>query len=305
MAAHTLEEALALGRGVERPFRCHVHDDTNASASVNVIKNVWVCYACRASGTSEDARAPAVSDLLAMVEPEKGVRLYPEAWLELFTIPVDGLEGSEWGSRFPGWLVWHEKLGEDPFTNHATYPVRTPSGRLAGVAHRVSDSDIEAAKAADTNPSRYRYPYKWSASRTLHGWPSTHRGGVVVLGEGAADKIALTEIGVPAFATYGAGLHMPQTDLLLRTAPDLVLLGFDMDDAGEQASRLTRDLLADKVPTVRVKWPRKDPADCPPDERREAIREAVGASVYDQLRPQWDRRVETLRREHETELETQ
>ena len=57
----TLEEAIALGQGIERPFQCEVHDDTNASASVNVLKGVWYCHACGASGAVGPRSLPASS----------------------------------------------------------------------------------------------------------------------------------------------------------------------------------------------------------------------------------------------------
>ena len=34
---------------------------------------------------------------------------------------------------------------------------------------------------------------------------------------------------------YGAGLHAPQVDLINRLRPQLVVLAFDNDDAGERA----------------------------------------------------------------------
>lgn len=39
----TLEDAIIKGHGTERSFRCPVHDDSHASASVNVNKGVWYC----------------------------------------------------------------------------------------------------------------------------------------------------------------------------------------------------------------------------------------------------------------------
>lgn len=255
----TLEEALTLGRGTERPFRCHEHDDTTASASVNVLKGVWYCYTCHAKGTVDDTKAPSVADLLAMVEPEKGVRVYSESYLSIFD-PIPGQE-QYWAGRFPAWLRWQARLGQDPFTGAATFPVYTPSGALAGVGRR--DKDPEARP-------RYKYPPRWSASRVLSPLP-THRRQVVVLTEGYADAVALREVGITAHACYGAGIHQPQVEQLMRLNPDLVLLGFDMDDAGRRAAEMTRLTLDDRVDTALVSWPEKDPGDCTPEEREEAM----------------------------------
>lgn len=283
----TLEEALLEGRGEERPFRCHVHDDSSASASVNVTKGVWYCFACFASGTVDGKKVPSVTDLQAMVEPEAACREYPETYLELFDS-----ERSYWHGRFPPWLVWTARLGQDPFTGHATFPVRTPEGRLAGVGRR--DPDPEAKP-------RYRYPPRWSAARVLHGEndPKTE---IVVLVEGAADRESLTEIGVPALGCYGAGLHRPQVEALLRRAPRRVLLGFDQDEAGTRAVRNTEWLLAQHdVTTAVVEWPRNDPAECSPDERRQAV-QAVAGRVYV---PLWSEAVEAMQARYRRSVTTE
>lgn len=269
----TLDEVLANGRGVERPFCCPVHGDSNASASVNVLKGVWYCYACGASGrTDGKTKAPSTADLEAMLQPEIGVRIYPEAYLELFE-----REDGYWQTRFPDWLCKAEQLGWDPFTGQATYPVRTPQGKLAGVVRRDPDGQ-----------PKYKYPYRWSASTTLSGLgaPRTDH---VVLVEGRPDRVALAEVGIPALGAYGAGLHFPQVELLVRRAPSVVLIGFDMDEAGEKAAERTAELLRPHdIETRLVVWPAKDPGDCSPEQRVDAVAEAVGGRVYV---PSWRERV--------------
>lgn len=297
----TLDDALQHGRGNERPFRCPVHEDNNASASVNVLKGVWFCYACKASGTVSGKKAPSTDDLRAMLEPEKAVRVYPESVLELYAGGV-----GYWLSRFPDWLVWAEQLGDDPFTGAATFPVRTPAGVLAGVGRRMSDEHVEGMKASGGNPMRYRYPRGWSASTTLNGWPSMHRGGVIVLTEGAADRISLTELGIPAYACYGAGLHAPQRELVMRMNPDLVLLGFDMDEAGQRAAGMTALLMNEMVPTMNIVWPDKDPASCLVEHRQEAVLDAVGRAKYgplSDLGASWHRTVTDYQRRYDEHLE--
>jgi len=36
----------------ERPFKCPVHDDSHASASVNRSRGLWNCHACGAGGSA-------------------------------------------------------------------------------------------------------------------------------------------------------------------------------------------------------------------------------------------------------------
>lgn len=283
----TLEEALSEGRGEERPFRCHVHDDSSASASVNVSKGVWYCFACFASGTIDGKKVPSVSDLQAMVDPEQACRIYPETYLELF----DASE-SYWHGRFEPWAVWTGQLGVDPFTGHATFPVRTPEGRLAGVGRR--DPDPEAKP-------RYRYPPRWSAASSLHGVTLVPRSEVLVLVEGAADQTSLFEVGIPALGCYGAGLHKPQVEALLRRAPKLVVLGFDMDAAGDRAAEHTASLLwAQHIKTTRAMWPVGDPADCTPEQRRRA----VGSVVGEEYVPAWSRAVAARKAAYQRSVDT-
>lgn len=275
----TLAEALSHGQGIERPFRCEAHDDHQASASVNVLKQVWFCHACHSHGSVDSKVAPKEEDLLAMMAPEKTGRVYRQAFLELYQEP------SYWLTRFPAWLCHTMGLGEDPFTGDATFPVHTAGGRLAGVGRR---NLFEQGGAIG---SRYLYPRNWSASSALFGSNGRWRQhDVVALVEGAADATAVWGVGCPAFAVYGAGVHLPQIELIARMQPKLILLGFDMDDAGEQAvTRSFRDLPA-IAPMVRVKWPRthKDPAATPAERRLHVLEEAVGRSGYGKdVSPSW------------------
>lgn len=295
MTAMTLEEAIATGQGIERPFRCHVHEDTNASASVNVLKMVWFCHACMAKGAVDSKRAPKIEELEAMLDPERVARRYPEAWLELHTrwsTPI------YWDDRFPRWLMWNLKMGQDPFTNNPTFPVHTAAGVLAGVGMRNN------ALAKDEKGPRYLYPPHWSASVSLFGRGSAMSGyPILCLVEGAADTAAVIETGCPALGTYGAGIHLPQIELIAQHNPKLILLGFDMDDAGEKAVSRAFGQLGRMAELVRVKWPKKDPGESPVRARKEALLRAVGKTRYGgnastTLRS-WDDRHATMVARHE------
>lgn len=277
----TLEEALQKGRGNERPFQCTSHDDAHDSASVNVFKGVWHCFACQASGVVGKKTAPSPELLLAMLEPERAAREYPHTWLELFTAP------GYWNQRFPTWVCWLAGLGSDPFTGDGTYPVYTPRGKLAGVCRRQQHDQ-----------PKYLYPPRWSAARTLHGlgmFPSK----MVVLVEGAADAFALWEVGIPALATYGSGLHLPQREMLLRQGYKRILTGFDMDAAGDMATRRTAEFLADFGDCQQVRWEANDPADLAPADRRLAVESVVGR-VYG---PEWDGAVQHAQHQYNKVVE--
>lgn len=277
----TLAEAIASGQGVERPFRCTEHPDTQASASVNVVKGVWYCHACQATGTVDGKKAPKVEDLQAMLEPEKSVRVYPTAYLELFDDPI------YWRTRFPAWVCHAMGLGHDPFNDAGTFPVHTPGGQLAGVGRRFVTEDKHA---------RYLYPPRWSAASTLFGYSGKYPAlPVMCLVEGAGDATGVREVGCPSAAVYGSGVHLPQRDLIVRYNPKLILLGFDMDAAGNKAVKRAFSMLGKIAPMQRVKWPKNDPADCTPDQRRDALLNAVSWSKYGvNVTEDWDSNIETM-----------
>ena len=270
----TLEEALADGRGVERPFRCPEHDDTTASASVNVLKGVWFCHACHAKGAVDSKRVPKVDELLAMMEPERTARVYPNAWLETF---LDWQTDIYWDSQIPRWVTWNLGMGQDPFTGEPTFPVHTASGVLAGVGRRK----MAVPAPGEKKGPRYWYPASWSASVSLFGrGPRVEPYPVVCLVEGAKDTAAVIQTGFPALGTYGAGLHLPQVEILAQHRPRLILLGFDMDDAGEKAVTRAFSQVGRMAELKRVYWGRNDPADTDLDERKRNLAKAVRASDY-------------------------
>lgn len=271
-----LHEALRTGQGVERPIRCPspAHMDANASASVNVLKQVWYCYACNASGKVDSTAVPKAIELLEMVEPETAGRTYPEHWLRWFTNGADAAD--YWKGRFAAWVPATLGFGSDPLTREPTFPVYTPQGRLAGVGRRTARTD-----------QKYKYPWRWSASRNLAGYHHalTHRldTSIVFLVEGAADQAAMLEAGGTAFGCYGAGLHLPQIELIARVNPQLVVFAFDADDAGRKAITRSEAALDGRWPAVALDWSLysgNDPADISVHIRTEAMTETVAATRY-------------------------
>lgn len=270
--AATLDEVLVNGQGVERPFRCHVHPDTNASASVNVLKGVWFCHACHAKGVVDSKRAPKVEELQAMLEPEKVARHYPQAWLELHMRWETEIY---WDTRFPRWLTWSLQMGQDPLSGNPCYAVHTAGAVLAGVGQRNN-----ALPPGEKGP-RYLYPPHWSSAMTVFGRMDAMAAyPILCLVEGAADAAAVWETGCPALAVYGSGIHLPQIELIARHNPSLILIGFDMDDAGDKGAERAVHQLKQMARLYRVKWSAKDPGEIPVEKRLEDLRTAVSRSGY-------------------------
>lgn len=249
----TLSDALAKGRGTERPFNCEVHGDTNASASVNVIKGVWYCHACHASGSVDGMPPPTAAALAEMVNPaaKRDVRMS-----RLWHIVVQDDDGY-WADRLGFEVAAHYGFGTDPITGVPVYLAYDSGANLCGLIRR----NVEGVQP------KYVYPAGWSASRNLFGLgmdplkePDPD---VLVLVEAAADVAVLGGWGYLALGCYGSGLHAPQMELVERArGRRTVLVGFDTDPAGEHgAQQAIRRLEEAGVPCTRVTWPGKDPGE--------------------------------------------
>lgn len=285
-----LDEVLATGRGLERSFN---HDPTlhsHPTASVNTIKNVWVCYSCHAKGAVDSTRVPSVDELEAMLEPEKAARRYPVSWLSTFGV------GGYWSTRFPQWLCWYLGMGENPWTGEGTYPVHTAAGTLAGVCTRA---------LTDGPWPKYKYPKDWAASRALGGtMGSWQHHDVVFIGEGYADAAAGWEIGCPSVCTYGSSLHEPQIELIARMTPKVILLGHDNDDAGNRGAAITTQMLEPIGECIRVNWKEhNDPASVPVEERRSIIESSLGLGLCHEAVDRWPDTIAAIKAAHQEETQ--
>ena len=265
MRAQTLQEALTSGRGVERSFRCEVHDDRHASASVNSLTGLWVCYACGAAGKAdENATIPDADTLLSYLKGDIPVRVYAESWLDLY----DADHPSKyWAARFGQNTADHYRCGTHPLTGQPTYPIRNFVGDVLGVVVRQ-----------EGNP-KYLYPAGVSTSRTFFG--DIRPASVIVLVEGAADVMALHQAGIPdrwtVLGCYGAGVHAPQVDLLASFNPHTIVLAFDNDPAGVAAAERSHDALIGIAPVIVThSWGAyNDPGDVPVEDRITSITNTI------------------------------
>lgn len=243
MTGWTLQEAVALGRGTERSFNCHLHDDRNASASVNVDKGVWCCYGCGGKGVLDGVPVPDTDYLMRMML-EVTPRVFAEPWLEMYDAAYPS---PYWADRFGKQVASRYRCGTHPMNGTPTYPIRNVAGWLLGVVERTGGTP------------KYRYPSGVPVSRCLFA----HRllpSPVLVLVEGAADVMALDadgldrSSGVLVVGCYGAGVHAPQVEAIRQLAPRLIVAAFDDDDAGRSAARRAHASLADMTHFVSYQW---------------------------------------------------
>lgn len=246
MRALTLSEALSYGKGTERAFLCPVHDDSRPSASVNVVKKKWYCYTCGAHGGLTGEALLAEPDYLLLKRDleermEAEDRVYTESWLARYDA---GPVHPYWVERFDEPTARRFRLGYDSDADAVTYPLRSPSGEVLGVVRRP---------LGQSDGPKYLYPRGIDISRLLFNYtPDARR--CVVLVEGALDAVALSLVGVHAFAVYGSRLSRDQVRLIDRLDPEQVYTCFDADDAGGLAHVAAERAFKHRA-VGRLRWP--------------------------------------------------
>jgi DNA primase len=241
----TLDDALQASGDYrqERPFRCHVHEDHKASASVNVAKGLWTCYTCHAGGrivggTSTLNLEDFQQEICALLDERD--EPMSESMMQLYT----SVSSEYWQSRFTPEAIAKFQLGHDPVTHCPIYPMYDSAGEFLGVVRRQLDRD-----------PKYKYPKGIRAHEHLFNYrPKRLRN--VVLVEGAMDAIACWEAGIETFGIYGSHLGQRQVELVAKCAPTAVHLWFDNDAAGANASDQAEKLLLGEygIPVLRFHW---------------------------------------------------
>jgi len=243
--ALTLSEALRYGRGVERSFLCPEHGDSRPSASINILKGKWYCYTCHAHGDlTGEARLiePDYETTKLWLDRRLAVgQIYPETWLNRWDA---GPVHPYWLNRVGEAAAREFRLGSDPGTNAATYPLRDPSGQVLGVVRRT---------LGGVGP-KYLYPAGVDVGRLLFNYTPDLRDAVVLV-EGALDAIALWNVGIDAFAIYGSRISPDQVKLIDRIDPEFVYTCYDLDDAGWHAHLDTERAFKHRL-VSRMTWPK-------------------------------------------------
>lgn len=261
----TLNDAIAKGHGTERPFNCPVHDDHNASASVNVIKRVWVCYACGAKGKVDDVPIEVtINEMQAAVDAlfeEKVQRIYTETWWDQFD---SGPVNPYWLSRFDEETCRYFRLGYDYDHQRPCYPLRDLDGHIVGAVTRNLDG----------YGPKYRYPRGVKISDILFNYQSINSD-TVFLVEGATDVFACHEVGLVAVASLGSTLRANQLRALVRAGVTRVILAQDQDVAGNEGAKKAESMLMQAgFITKRARWDigmAKDIAEMSKDRRKKVL----------------------------------
>jgi DNA primase len=252
------------------------HEDNNPSASINVSKRKWVCYACGRGGLLEELLDGYVADERVedtLVELSRALdgadepHIYPERWLHQFDGP--GVH-PYWLKRGLSEAVCVKfRLGYDVGTKRVTYPLRSSSGAVLGVVRRAVGAQLP----------KYQYPEGVKISETLFGYYLVRTGlRDLVLVEGALDAIAMWDVGVPAVAQMGARLSRRQIELLRALGLRTLTLAYDQDQAGREAvERALTNPLLNFCHLRLMTWRKeegKDPLDLDRDQRLSAYENA-------------------------------
>jgi hypothetical protein len=225
----------------ERPFLCPVHDDTNASASVNVDKGLWYCYTCKAKGKTDGIYVEPTISLQEINDLLTEARTIPESAYALY---VAGEVHPYWLARFTEDAARHFQLGYDPESKKPCYPIRDINGELLGICTR----------SIDGSPPKYKYPSGVKVSNLIFNHQLVERE-TIILVEGAMDVVACYEAGHDAWGIYGSAFSEKQLQLVLSASPDRVVLGFDNDPAGRDCTaKVARLCRFHGIDTVAIPW---------------------------------------------------
>lgn len=117
------------------------------------------------------------------------------------------------------------------FVNSSPYfwmiPLKTPKGKIFGFVLKSYDK------------KQYRNIFNENAISTFYGWADFHnfqKNYPIILTEGVKDAIILKQIYPYSIATLTAGLHGLHDFEIMKSLTDKILLAYDNDKAGKNAT---------------------------------------------------------------------
>lgn len=157
-----------------------------------------------------------------------------------------------------------KKKDGKPYTlhNRLLFPIMYKGKQVAVSLRRIKNTDV---------PKWSHQPSSFETSKLLYNYDNVQGCDTIVICEGFLDVWAYHEIGVSAVATFGAHLTDEQYKLLLKTGANIVL-SYDGDDAGREATRKSREMLLFKANIYVVNFEEgQDPASIPREELKRKL----------------------------------
>ena len=199
----------------------------------------------------------------------------PDSWRSLLEFCAGKFSNAQLEKA--GLIARSERSGGrfyDRFRNRLMFPIRTPSGRLVGFGGRtLGDDRAKYLNTAET-PSFRKGHILYALDRARPAIRETRR---VILVEGYFDVLGVVLSGVDeCVASMGTALTEAQVELLARYSEE-VIIGYDGDRAGLEASRKALPmLLAKGLKVRRARFPSgQDPDALRLDEGAEAVVECL------------------------------
>ena len=268
-------ELLAGRYGVALPQRRGGHEQPRASAKVlELAEQFFMASLRRSQPARRYLEARRISPQLIA---DHRLGFAPDSWRSLLEALVPGV--SEDDLERTG-LIARAESGRpyDRFRNRLMFPIRGGTGRLVGFGGRTLGDD--RAKYINTSETE-----SFQKSFLLYGLDRARtrlrEDRRVLLVEGYFDVLAALASGFEAtVASMGTSLTRQQVQLLKRYA-DEVIVGYDGDRAGEEASRKALPLLlAAGLRVRRARFPAgQDPDSLRLEEGEEAVLEVISTAA--------------------------
>lgn len=183
----------------------------------------------------------------------------------------------------------------DRFRNRLIFPIRSVRGKVVAFGGRILDPDEESPKYLNSPNTPL-----FQKGETFYGLSAARRAlgktDQAILVEGYTDVIAPSSRGIKnVIASMGTSLTEKQVDLLSRYVSE-VLIAYDRDQAGKQATLKGLKLLRNKGLGVKVaKIPEgNDPADIIETEGAEKLKE-----IFDEAQPFHEFYLDLLKSEYD------
>lgn len=258
--------------GKEYSTICPFHYDTSPSLSINLEKEVWICF----SGCGAGSLMTFFQRLLNKT-PTEIFQLNSEQDLTLDfgltqqkTEPVAELPEISMSStllmdKFPQWvynrgfsksILMQFGCGTDA-DRSLVIPAKTREGKTVGTITRRRELQ-----------PKYLYSKGFRKSKILFAADHISETQRVYVVEGSLDAMWLHQNGYPAIALLGMSLSDIQKDLLLKLPISEVVLCLDNDEAGKKGKQLAMKKLRNHISTSFIAIPdgKKDVQDLLVDE---------------------------------------
>lgn len=219
---------------------CKWHDDGNrGNLYINGDNGLYYCFACGAKGSLEkdigDVPLRTAHDVLRAINKNRTRERMPKIYDESYLSPYlqDELwEG--WASRGIDLATQQLfSLGVDVFDNGTLIiPVRDRHRRLYGVVKRY----VDGRTSSDGRKLKYNNPPMHMGQFMLGAENLRKRHSKVALVEGPIDALRCWSERVPAVASWGANLTHEQERILRAARIRELVLMYDNDEAGRNAS---------------------------------------------------------------------